>query len=542
MLQGLKTPLVIGDMGPPPVPQNSARRNAATSKKEIKSRVVTWLDTDQDETLQNVGDMDQLDDDAIMQYGLAQSEFSFIPHLLPGARGAAQRFPPPQPKAGPGEDYQQFFNPEQSLCEPQDSEMRELAADLVNNTNKTPPCEHRRMTAVPMVRKFKELFLDAGVPDGMLSPRAHAEMITRNANSRMYANRLDNLLRLCDSIECLLCCRLPHNKRRYPAPPFCPSRMNPLFFPPSPDENKLFVADNLYDESIQLLSDALCFMLGFERHGISQNPLLYNDDVRHWLNNFEKLENSLNRMGALVNVIGTRCMYGQWDYVAGMGEVLNAVGGIWTVVTGTLRPPNWEGRIPHLSVGIDPANIPPNSVIVALQSPQVTSHPQQPTITQGNPPYNYQQQADQYRTIPSPAPSAQAPVAASPGYNQHPGNTYRTGGTSQYPGTNYQRAGHAEYDQQSNSTYQTAGHPGYSQYPSTTYETASNSGTTCQTPGYGQQPSSTYQTSDNGYGLYPGQNILNGQWVPNPVYSQPPNSASTFSYSQQNNTGGPAWY
>ncbi|KAF8417958.1 hypothetical protein EV426DRAFT_577883 [Tirmania nivea] len=618
--QGSKLAVVIGDMGPPPVPHHAARRNAATSKQESNSRLSSWLGTNQDKASQKTGGVGQemrdsqyasrlgqgtgnsqkrpldcSEDDVTMQEAIqlpvvstsssisavneaggmslkqhppAQSGFSFTPHLLPGARGAARRFPPPQPEAGPC-DYSQFFNPEQALHEPQDPEIRAIAASIVDNTNKTPPCEHRRTTAIPMLRKFKEKFLNTGMPDGTVSPRTHAEIIARNANSQMFASRLDSLLTLCDAIECLLCCVLPHNKRRYPAPPFCNARKNPVIFPPSPDEMKLFVADNLYDESVQLLSDTLRFILRFESLGLSENPLL-NNDAKQWLFGLEKLEQALNRMGVLVAVIGNRCMCGQWDYVASMGEVLNAVGGIWTIATGTLRPPNWEGRIPHLSVGIDPANIPPNSVIVALQSPQVTRYPQQPTAP-GNAPHNYQQQvnaADQYWTTPSPA--HQAPVATSSGYGQHAGTAYQTAsnfGAAQYPGTTYQTARSSGYGhgQQPSSTYQTAGNSGYSQFPSTTHHIINNSGTSqyqgatyqsIRNSGYGQQPSSTYQSGgSSGYGPYPGpsyQSNQNGQWAPDLAYNQRSTSTNTFSYPQQTsalgqqtntaNTGGPAWY
>ncbi|RPB29289.1 hypothetical protein L211DRAFT_844290 [Terfezia boudieri ATCC MYA-4762] len=591
-IQGIKIAPGFGDMPPPPASQHAARRNAGASKKESKSRVASWFNTDPDEASQRVGDvgqeirdsqyisrlgqgsinchgkrpLDRSDDDETIQEPIpgqtkqvpqAESGYYFMPHLVPGARGATRRFPQPQPVADPDEYYKQLFNPEEPLSEPQDAAMRVLAASLVDNTKKTPPFEYRRKIELTMVRDFKEKFLDAGLPDGMLSPEVHAELISRNAKSRMYANRLDNLLKLCDSIECLLYCKLPHNKRRYPAPPFCPSRANPPTFPPSPDEAILFVADDLYDESIQLLTDAVYFMLGFERHGISQNPVLLNDDVSKWYRNFGKLENSLNRMGVLVDVIGNRCQCGQWDYVAGMGEVLNAVGGIWTIVTGTLRPPNWEGRIPHLSVGIDPANAPPNNMILGLQSPQVTEYPQQ-QATPGNALYNYQHPANaagQYLTIPS---------LTSSGYGQYPSSTYRTAtnpGSSQYPGTSYQTAGHelVEYGQQTSSTYQTASHSGYSQYPNKTYRTADNVGTshypstTYQPFGYSQQPSSTYQTGGNsGYGPCPDQRNANRQWVPDLAYSQPSSSASTPFYPQQisspgpetgtADTGGPIWY
>ncbi|KAF8438703.1 hypothetical protein BGX38DRAFT_1209613, partial [Terfezia claveryi] len=585
-------------MDPLPAPQHATRRNAGNSKKEGKTEVASWLDIDPDEASQRVGDvgqemrdsqyvsrlgqgssncngmwpLDHSGDDEANQEPIhsqteevppAQSGYYFMPHLLPGARDAARRFHQPQPVADPDEYYKQLFNPEEPLCEPQDAEMRELAADLVDNTNKTPPFEYRRKMGFTMVRDFKEKFLDAGLPDGMLSPEAHAELIRQNENSRMYANRLDNLLKLCDSIECLLYCRLPHNKRRYPAPPFCPSRTNPPTFPLSPkDENKLFVADDLYDEAIQLLTDALYFMLGFERHGISQNPVLLNDDVSKWYRDFGKLENALNRMGVLVNVIGNRCQCGQWDYVAGMGEVLHAAGGIWTIVTGTLRPPDWEGSIPHLSVGINPANVPPNSMVLGQgqQSPQVTGHPQQQD-TPGNALYNYQQPLnapDQYLAIPSPTSSLQVPIATPSGYGQYPGTTYRTARISQYPGASYQTTGH-EYGQQPSSTYQTASHSGYSQYPNRTagnFGTSHNPSTIYQPfghAGYSQQPSPTYQTGGNpGYGPYLGEVNANGLWVPGLAYSQPLSNVSTPFYPQQisspgqntgtANTGNPAWY
>ena len=572
-------------MGPPPVPQ--ARRNATAD------RVSTWLDT---EVPQQVSDVDQemrdtqyashlgqdsssrhgkrpldfSEDYAIMQEPIhhpieqhppAKTGYSFTPHLLPGARGAARHFPPPQPVASPGEDYEQLFDPERPLYEPQDPEMRELAANLVDNTRKTPPCEYRRIIVISIVDKFKQDFLDAELPDGMHSPRAHAQMIARNANSRMYAEGLDKLLDLCNAIECHICCLLPHNKRRYPPPPFCPSTVNLPVFPPCLDRQKFYVTDNLYDESIQLLCDSAYHILEFKRLGIAQDPLLPNDDVKRWFKNLGKMVESLNRMGVLIKIIGNRCLCGQWDYVAGMAEILEVAGGIWTIATGTLRPPNWEGKIPHLNVGIDPANIPPNSMIVAPQSPQVTRNPQQP-VTPGDSPYNHQQQVnatDQYRTIHNPVPLPQMPVATSPGYSQHPNSTYQTAsdpGTNQNPGTTYQTGGQPEYGQQLGPAYQTAGHSGYSQYPSTTYRTTSSPGTSqypgnaYQMPGYSQQPN---QEGDNSvYGQYTGQHSANRQWVPNPVHSQPLNSASAYIYPQQTNnlgqqagttnTGGPAWY
>ena len=564
---------VIGDMGPPPVPQYAAaarRTRNTTSKQESRSRVSEWLGTDQEmRGAQNTGTpclgqglnsahgkrpLDHSDDAAIMEETIHRpmahtrsslpainqagemtstlepeqrpSEFNFMPHLLPGARGAARRYPPAQPEAGPGEDYEQLFNPEEPLRDPQDPGMRALAADLVDNTNNTPPWEYRHTLAIPMLNHFKKTFLDAGLPDGMLSPETHAEIIHRNANARMYADHLDKLLGLCDSIECLLYCMLPHNKRRYPAPPFCPARKDPPTFPPCPDESKLFVPDNVYDESIQLLTDALLFIRGFEMHGVSENPLLFNKTVREWFKGFDNFSKSLNRMGVLVDLIGNRCKCGQWDYVARIGEALEAIGGIWTVVTGTLRPPNWAGKVPHLGVGIDPDNIPPNSVIEALLAalPQGSNHPQQLATV-----HSYQQQAnaaDQYRATPSPA---QVPAATSSGY----GNTITTyqiasnPGTTQYPRTTHHTTGQYGHVQQPSSTYhQTAGHSGYNQQFSSNYQTGGNSG-------YGPYPGSSYQMNGN------------GQWLPDPTYHQPSNNVGTFPYSQQTgttNTGGSTWH
>jgi len=538
-------------MGPPPIPQHAAKRNAATSKQESRSRVSEWVNSHQNQRPQQAAEinqdmqdaqyssylnqgssnaqgkrsLDHSDDNTIMQETIHRpmastrysipavnevtrmtleqyppEELHFTPHLLPGARGAARRFPQSQLETG---DYEQLFNPEQPLYEPHDPEIRAFIANLVDNTVKTPPFHYRRTTIVPMVNKFKERFLDDRLPAGLYSPRTHAEITTRNANSRMYADRIDNLLRLCDAIECLLYCMLPHNKRRYPAPLSCPSRKNPPVFPPCPDEKKLFVADNLYDESVQLLTDAVGFIMRFEEHGISEDPLLVNNEVKVWFAGFEQLENSLNRIGVIVNVIGNRCKCGQWDYVASMGEVLNAVGGIWTVVTGTLRPPNWEGRIPHLSVGINPANIPANSMIVELRSPQAHMHPPQPA-TLGSSSYNYQQQANTANQVLYFETTSPSKVATLYGYGRYPSNTYRAP-------SNYRR----------------------SQHPSATYQRARNSG-------YDQYPSTTFHITGN------------EQWVSNPTPRQLSNNDSTFSYPQQTstlgqqtsttNTAGPAWY
>lgn len=286
-------------------------------------------------------------------YATRNGYFDYNPHLVPGARAAARHFPSAEPELGPGQDQAQLFNPEQPLRSPRDPSMRRLVADLVDNTNKVPP-HTLRHNMEAMIRKFDVDFVHTSVPDVLLSPQTHAFMIARKAKAGPYLKQLKELVRVANILECTVACKLPWNRRRYPAPPWCSFTKTPYNFAACPDPTILIVADNIYDETLQLLFDVGRFIKHFQDCGLATEPMLESAEAKQWSQNVEKMLQALHRMGSLAETVGRRAMTGQWDMVAGMGEILDTCGGIWTVATGTLRPPNpapmpYEARLLNMN-------------------------------------------------------------------------------------------------------------------------------------------------------------------------------------------------
>lgn len=270
------------------------------------------------------------------------SVFEYRPHLIAGAKEAALHFPPSKPSLGSEEEYGQFFNPEVPIKDPQDPWVRYFAAQLVNNSNKRPPCDLRQNLQETKLRHFVASFITVQVFQGQtLSEEGRVMMLQRREAAFKYLAAIREVVEVADKLECALACQLPRSQRRYPPPPWCPIfGTSDTNSPSLPHPNVLIMADNLYDEGVQLLFDVAFQIQGFIDCGLAYEPLASDVRAGVWNHNLRLLRDSLHRIGSLVETFGRMASTGQWEMVAGMAEVLERMGGIWAVVTGTLRPPN----------------------------------------------------------------------------------------------------------------------------------------------------------------------------------------------------------
>lgn len=270
------------------------------------------------------------------------SVFDYPPHLIAGAKEAALHFLPSQPALGSEQEYAQFFNPEESIKDPKDPWVSYFASQLVDNTYKRPPCDLRHSLQETKLRHFIASFITVQVLEGQtLSEEGRFMMQQRREAAIKYLGAIKEVVEVANKLECALACQLPRSKRRYPPPPWCPISDTPnANFPSLPHPQILIVADNLYDEGMQLLFDVAFQIQGFVDCGLAYEPLASDVKVKVWNHNLRLLRDSIHRIGCLVEAFGRRAATGQWEMVAGMVEVLERMGGIWAVVTGTLRPPN----------------------------------------------------------------------------------------------------------------------------------------------------------------------------------------------------------